>query len=152
MLPEDLVPKLAEWGYDGIEVWGGRPPKQGEQKWGLEGRTDLEVKRLKKLIDDQGLEVPAVSTYFRFTSGREDFEKSIQNGRRYCQIANLFGAQVIRVGLEDQFYLWPHRDDIPQKASDNVELLVRIIKDLGREVASVKEAREITGVELITKA
>ena len=63
----------------------------------------------------------------------------------------LYGAQVIRVGLEDQFYLWPHKDVIPQKASDNVKLLVRIIKDLGREIATAKEAREITGVELTTK-
>ena len=66
-------------------------------------------------------------------------------------VALLYGAQVVRVGLEDQFYLWPHRDDIPQKASDTVELLVRIVKDLGREVATVDEAREITGVELTTK-
>jgi uncharacterized protein (DUF849 family) len=53
--------------------------------------------------------------------------------------------------LEDQFYLYPHRDDIPHKASDTVELVVKIVKDLGREVATVKEAREMTGVELITR-
>ena len=66
-------------------------------------------------------------------------------------IGLLYGAQVIRVGLEDQFYLYPHKDDIPTKASENVELLVKIIKDLGREVATVKEAREMTGVKLIKK-
>jgi uncharacterized protein (DUF849 family) len=32
-----------------------------------------------------------------------------------------------------------------------VEQLVTIIKALGREVATVKEAREITGVELTTR-
>ena len=63
----------------------------------------------------------------------------------------LYGAQIIRVGLEDQFYLYPHRDDISHKPSDTVELVAKIVKDLGREVATVKEAREMTGVELITR-
>lgn len=97
ILPEDLIPKLAEWGYDGIEFWGGRAYQQGQPKWGLEGRTEEEIKRLKKLTEQYRLEVPAVSTYFRFTAGEETYKKSLNTGRRYCEIANLFGAKVIRV-------------------------------------------------------
>jgi len=66
-------------------------------------------------------------------------------------MALLYGAQIIRLGVEDQFFLWPHKDDIPQKASENIELIVKICKALGREVATVKEAREIAGIELITR-
>ncbi|MFB0503788.1 MAG: sugar phosphate isomerase/epimerase family protein [Candidatus Bathyarchaeia archaeon] len=97
ILPEDLVPKLAEWGYDGIELWGGRVHKQGQPKWGLEGRTDNEIGRLRNLVDQYGLEVPAVSTYFSFTSGKQNYEKSLRTGRRYSEIARLFGAKVVRV-------------------------------------------------------
>jgi len=97
ILPEDLIPKLAEWGYDGIELWGGRVHKQGQPKWGLEGRTENEIRRLKNLVDQYGLEVPAVSTYFSFTSGQETYEKSLSTGRRYGEISRLFGAKVVRV-------------------------------------------------------
>ena len=97
ILPEALIPKLAEWRYDGIELWGGIIPQKGQPKWGLEGRTENEIERLKKLVDQYGLEVPAVSTYFKFTAGEETRKKSLQTGRRYCEIAKFFGAKVIRV-------------------------------------------------------
>ena len=42
-LPEDLVPKLTEWGYDGIELQEGRAYQPGQPKWGLEGRTQSEM-------------------------------------------------------------------------------------------------------------
>lgn len=97
ILPEDLIPKLAEWGYDGIEFWGGRTHQKGQLKWGLEGRTEDEIERLRNLAEEHGLEVPAVSTYFRFTPGEETYKESLGTGTRYCQIAKLFGAKVIRV-------------------------------------------------------
>lgn len=97
ILPEDFIPKLAEWGYDGIELWGARAYQPNQPKWGLEGRTDAEIKKLKKLAEKHNLEVPAVSTYFRFTSNEEDYEKSLQTGRRYCEIAKSLGAKLIRV-------------------------------------------------------
>ena len=97
ILPEDLIPKLAEWGYDGIELWGGRTPEKGQPKWGLERRTESEIRRLKELVDAHGLEVPAVASYFRFTAGPEAYEEALQTGRRYCEISRLFGAKVCRV-------------------------------------------------------
>ncbi|RJS85258.1 sugar phosphate isomerase/epimerase [Candidatus Bathyarchaeota archaeon] len=98
ILPEDLIPKLAEWGYDGIELWGGRlPPKQGEPKWGLEGRSLNEIRKLRKIADDYGLEIPAVSTYFKFTESEESYRRSLKTGVKYCEIANLVGAGIIRV-------------------------------------------------------
>lgn len=97
ILPEELIPKLAEWGYDGIELWGGRAYKPGQPKWGLEGRSEGEMRNLKRLVDEYGLEVPAVSTYFKFTAGDEAYKRSIETGRRYCELARLFGARIIRV-------------------------------------------------------
>lgn len=63
-------------------------------------------------------------------------------------MALLFGVELVRVGIEDIFYLYPHRDDISQKASDSTELVVRLIRALGREVATVDKARKRTGVKL----
>jgi len=51
----------------------------------------------------------------------------------------------VRTGLEDTFYL-PNGED----AADNgalVEALANIVRDVGREVASSSEAREILGIK-----
>jgi len=137
MLPEDLIPKLAEWGYDGIELWGGRTYKSGQPKWGLEGRTENEIKRLKDLVDQYGLEVPAVSTYFRFTAGSETYKKSLQTGKRYCKIAKLFGAKVIRVvgeGISSS-----------EMTEDKWKVFIKGLKDL----ASLGDKYDVTfGLEL----
>jgi len=95
--PEELIPKVAEWGYDGIELWGGREPKPDQPNWGLEGRSLDEIKELKRLIEDHGLKVPAISTYFKFTESEQSYKRSIENGRRYCKIARILDAGIIRV-------------------------------------------------------
>ena len=59
----------------------------------------------------------------------------------------LFGAQYIRVGIEDIFYLYPHKDDIPNKTSQTVKMIVDLCKVLGRDVATVDEARQILGIK-----
>ncbi|MFQ6076578.1 MAG: 3-keto-5-aminohexanoate cleavage protein, partial [Candidatus Bathyarchaeia archaeon] len=75
-------------------------------------------------------------------------------GRNWLPVTTMgimFGCELVRVGLEDQFWLYPHRDDISQKASDTVEIVAKIAKDLGREIATVKEARERLGIRLTSK-
>jgi len=62
-----------------------------------------------------------------------------------CALLN--GAQYIRVGVEDIFFLWPHKQDISEKVSHTVEMIVDLCKILGREVATVAEAREIMGIK-----
>lgn len=57
-------------------------------------------------------------------------------------VALLYGAELVRVGLEDQLWLYPHRDDISHKASDTVEIVANIVRAIGREVATVNEARD----------
>ena len=72
-------------------------------------------------------------------------------GRNWLPVAVmgiLYGCELIRVGLEDQFWLYPHRDDISQKASDTVELVANIARNLGREIATPADARERLGIKL----
>jgi len=72
-------------------------------------------------------------------------------GRNWLPVAVigiLYGCELIRVGLEDQFWLYPHRDDISRKASDTVTLIANIARNLGREIATVDEARKRLGIKL----
>ncbi len=72
-------------------------------------------------------------------------------GRNWLPVAvigMLYGIELIRVGLEDQFWLYPHRDDISQRASDTVKLVADIARSLGRDIATVDEARRRIGIEL----
>lgn len=71
-------------------------------------------------------------------------------GRNWLPVATigiLYGIELIRVGLEDQFWLYPHRNDISKHASDTVKMVVDIATALGREIATVEEARERIGIE-----
>lgn len=66
-------------------------------------------------------------------------------GRNWLPIATvgmLYGVELFRVGLEDQFYLWPHRDEISTKASTTVEMIGTLAKTLGREVATAQDVRD----------
>jgi uncharacterized protein (DUF849 family) len=61
-------------------------------------------------------------------------------------LALLYGAQYIRVGVEDIFFLWPHKNDIATSVSQTVKMIVDLCKILGREVATVDEARQMMGI------
>lgn len=59
----------------------------------------------------------------------------------------MLGADIIRVGIEDCYWMWPHRDEIIQKNTDTVKIAVSIANILGRRVVTdVQEARQILGL------
>ncbi len=61
----------------------------------------------------------------------------------------LLGADVVRVGIEDCYWMYPHKDEIIKKHSDVVKMTVEIAQMLGREVVTdVKVARRILGLKL----
>ncbi|MBA7562672.1 hypothetical protein ES708_04325 [subsurface metagenome] len=61
------------------------------------------------------------------------------------------GVEIVRTGIEDQFWLWPHRDEISTYASQTTEMVATIAQTLGRELATPAEAREILGMKLTSK-
>ena len=63
----------------------------------------------------------------------------------------LHGAELVRTGIEDQFFLWPHRDDISTKASTTTELIVNIATSLGREIATPQDVRDRLGMTLTSR-
>ena len=83
--------------------------------------------------------------------GEETFLGIAPAGRNWLTMATmalLGGAEMIRVGIEDQFYLYPHRDDISQRASDTTKIVADLARALGREIATVEDVRKRVGIEL----
>lgn len=58
----------------------------------------------------------------------------------------ILGVDLVRVGIEDQFWACPHKDEIITKPSEAVEKVVQIARALGRDIATSDEAREILGI------
>jgi 3-keto-5-aminohexanoate cleavage enzyme len=61
-----------------------------------------------------------------------------------CILAASMGCDIVRLGFEDNIYL-PNGKPA-QHNHQIVEAMVKIAKDLGREIASVEDAREIFGL------
>jgi len=97
------------------------------------------------------LQVVANMGLVRSTFAEEDMTLGIHPGGRNwlptSVMALLNGAQYIRLGIEDIFFLWPHKNDIPKTVSQTVKMIVDLCQVLGREVATVEEAREIMGIK-----
>lgn len=66
-----------------------------------------------------------------------------------ANMAILLGADVIRVGIEDCYWMYPHRNDIIKSHVEVVKMFVELARTLGRRaVTDVDEAREILGIKL----
>ena len=51
-----------------------------------------------------------------------------------------------RVGMEDGIYMYPHKDDLFKSCAEVVNKVKRIAEELGREIATPKDARKILGL------
>lgn len=109
--PKDLIPKLAAWGFDGIELWGGDLPGAQHVTWFREdsvrisdvykGETASEeelaaLAEIKALADQHGLAIPMISPYFDFIAGPQRWEESLVVAKRYIEYAQFLGCRLIR--------------------------------------------------------
>jgi len=73
-------------------------------------------------------------------------------GRNWLPMAVLgimLGADVVRVGIEDCYWMYPHRNDIIKRNVEVVKMIVDIATMLGRRVVThAAEARNILGIKL----
>lgn len=65
-------------------------------------------------------------------------------------VAIILGADIVRIGMEDDVYMYPHRDDYIDANSKAVEAIAGIARFLGREVANPSETRTILGLPQIS--
>ena len=109
--PEELMPELHAWGYDGIELWSGdlsgeayvgwyrRDEPRIAELWPAEELTKHEEQRLQSLrclANANGLAIPMISPYFNFVGGRQRWEESLAVGRRYLEYAERLSCPLIR--------------------------------------------------------
>ncbi|MFQ5711249.1 MAG: 3-keto-5-aminohexanoate cleavage protein [Candidatus Geothermarchaeales archaeon] len=70
-------------------------------------------------------------------------------GRNWLPItvlAIMLGIDVVRIGMEDTLWMYPHKDEIIERNVDVVRKIVSIAEELGREIATPKAARKILGI------
>ena len=58
----------------------------------------------------------------------------------------LMGVDNVRVGMEDHIYMYPHKDDLVKHNIDETRKIATICRELGREIATPAQAREVLGV------
>jgi len=83
---EEILPPVAELGYEGVEIWGPQ----------IDGKPDEELTALKEQARELGLGIPCVTPYFCFTGTREEWETSLAIGRRFIHYADVLGAPFVR--------------------------------------------------------
>jgi len=86
------------------------------------------------------------------TVGHDSIVGVYPGGRNWLPIlvfGLLLGAPLVRVGIEDCYWMYPHKDEIIKKNSDTVTLARDIAEKLGRRVVTdPNEARKILGLTL----
>ncbi len=75
-------------------------------------------------------------------------------GRNWLPITTLaimIGVDLVRTGIEDAYWMYPHKDEVIQANVDTVKKVVTIATELGRPIATPEEARKIMGLKLTSK-
>ena len=62
-------------------------------------------------------------------------------------LAIMMGADCVRIGMEDACYMYPHKDENIRRCADVITKVRRIAEELGRDIATPKEARQIMGLK-----
>lgn len=72
-------------------------------------------------------------------------------GRNWLPItitAILAGVDLVRAGIEDCYWMYPHKDEIMKTNTESVQKVVEFCSIIGRRIATAQEAREILGIKL----
>lgn len=83
---ETVLPRLAEAGYDGAEVFGRQ----------IEGKSDDQLRELRGVADAAGIKLPLIAPYFVLTRGDKERAETIQVAERCVKAAAILGATKIR--------------------------------------------------------
>jgi 3-keto-5-aminohexanoate cleavage enzyme len=70
-------------------------------------------------------------------------------GRNWLPLTNfamLIGVDGVRVGMEDHLWMYPHRDELIESNGEATRKIAAVARELGREIATPREAREIMGI------
>lgn len=87
---DDAIPKLAAWGYEGLEFW--------EQYLQM-----ADIAKLRKVLRDNSMKTAMLCPYFAFTSGREKWRWSIKKAEEYILLCRLLESSLIRTHTDSIF-------------------------------------------------
>lgn len=71
-----------------------------------------------------------------------------RNWMPVTMMAILAGVDMVRIGIEDPYFMYPHKDEVIQENIDCVRKITEFCERIGREMASPEQAREMLGMEL----
>jgi len=126
---EDIIPRLAALGYEGIELW--YPHVEDYEK----RRGELES--LKKLLDEQGLAVIMVVPYFNLTGSKEEREESYKTAGEAVRYAKIFRTPFVRA-----FVGGPASGKAGQEEWERAVKGLQRICDLDREIHFLLETHD----------
>ena len=58
----------------------------------------------------------------------------------------MMGVDSVRVGMEDHIWTYPHRNEVIESNAEETRKIATIARELGREIATPQQAREILGI------
>ena len=88
---EEIIPRLAEIGYDGVEIFAKH----------IDGKTDAELDAIRRLAESHKLRIEVVSPYFWLTRDLPDLvNESIASAARCAGYARRLGAGRIRTFVD----------------------------------------------------
>mgnify|MGYP001362120787 CR=1 FL=1 len=61
--------------------------------------------------------------------------------------AIMLGVDCVRIGMEDTLWMYPHKEEVISSCAEVVRKVATIAKELGREIATPQQAREILGIK-----
>lgn len=134
----DAVPLVARAGYDGLDIWGGRPHAY---------RTDLspvELTRLRRLIAAHGLEVASfMPAFYRYPHSLSNpnpkvLGDSIDYMRQCVDNAAVLGAPTVLV-VPDHSLFGQSRDDSLRRMIDSIG----IVADYTRQYEDIRLGIEV---------
>lgn len=83
---ESIIPKLAKIGYDGVEIFGGH----------IEGKSDDELRALRRLAEDNHIKIECLSPYFWLTNSEELRQETLERAERFVHYCTILGCPKIR--------------------------------------------------------
>ncbi len=60
--------------------------------------------------------------------------------------AIVLGIDSVRVGMEDQIFMYPHRNELIKRSADVTRKIATIARELGRDIATPQESRAMMGI------
>jgi protein FrlC len=121
---QDAIPLVARLGYDGVDIWGGRPHAY---------RQDLspeELKLLRQQIADHGMVVPSfMPAFYRYPHSLSNPNpKVVQDSIGYMQQcvdnAAVLGAGIVLV-VPDHSLFGQRREDSLKRLIDSIDVVAR---------------------------